>query len=88
MLVASGFLPGEIAVLALNGMRCPLTQVTLGVLAGSMLIAGAAIGVQHADEFRGCGRLEGGSRTVRGKGGSGQSVRRAGVRLRSGRSPA
>ena len=33
--------------------RRPLTHVTLGVIAGSVLIAVAAIGVQHTTEFAG-----------------------------------
>jgi len=33
--------------------RRPLTQVALGVAAGSVFIAVAAIGIQHTDAFRG-----------------------------------
>jgi hypothetical protein len=33
--------------------RRPLTQVTVGVIAGSVLIALAAIGIQHTTQFRG-----------------------------------
>ena len=33
--------------------RRPLTQVTIGVLAGSILIGAAALGIQHTEQFQG-----------------------------------
>jgi hypothetical protein len=48
--VALGASPGRVTA---SVFKRPLTQVTLGVIAGSVLIALAAIGIQHTAEFSG-----------------------------------